>query len=165
MHLQHLSQQHHSDNMLVTCVLNLNPKYDRRPNLLSPCKCWAAVNQGMLYEALPIFNGGAFFLLAPMGFIKAFLPNLRGFQSANAANSGPLCSVMWNEGILIIPRELPILCNMDWPRHGWKILWLIISKTLLADMRKLTAAVFTSQRTVQVFPALMIIQVPGIYSR
>lgn len=30
MHLQHLSQQHHIDKMLVTCISNLNPKPERQ---------------------------------------------------------------------------------------------------------------------------------------
>lgn len=150
MHLQHLSQQHDSDNMLVTCISIQNPKYDRQLSLLSPCKCWAAVTQAMLYEELPIFNGGAFFTSHSHGIHQSIF-NLRHFQSATVANCGPLCSVMWSEWILIIPRELSILCNMDWPRQCWKILWLIVSKTPLADMGELTAALFTSQRTVQVF--------------
>lgn len=101
----------------------------------------------MLCETLPIPNSAAFFLLTPMGFVKASLLSLRSVQSAIRAKCGPPCWAMWSGWILIIPRELPILCNMDSWRCWWKILWLIVSKS---DMGELSAALFASQRTVQV---------------
>lgn len=85
---------------------------------------------------------------------KHFFPNLRCFQSAITANCGQLLSVIWSERFSNRSRSSPGNCPfyVTWtkPRHWWKILWPMISKTPFADMSELTAAVFMSQRTVQV---------------
>lgn len=98
-------------------------------------KVMSSSNQGHVFQALPIFTGGAvfFFLPPPMGFIKAFLPDLRCFQSAIKANCGQLNSVMWSERFSNRPWSSPGNCITyviltDQGISGG-ILWFVISNT------------------------------------
>lgn len=166
-----------NNTTLIRCWLPVSqiwiPNQRGGSSLFKPMQMLSSSNPSRAFGGTANFHWWSLYCLfsLPWDSSKHFYSIYGVFQVQLWANGGQFTldyvkrAVQWQ--IPIIPRELPVLHNMDWPRHWWKILWLTISKTSLADMSELTVGtVFTSQWEDNAgFPALVIIRVPGIYSR